>query len=58
MTDVTPDEMLAQIKRGLAENSTRFHPKVIVYEGHGRMGRHLPPPCGRAATAGVAPRGL
>jgi hypothetical protein len=30
---VTPDEMLGRIKRGLAENSARFHPKVIVYEG-------------------------
>jgi len=50
--------MRDRIHQGPVENSARFHPKVIVYEGHGRMGRHLPPPCGRAATAGVAPRGL
>src|SRR5436305_1586367 len=33
MTDVTPEEMLGRIKRGLVENSARFHPKIIVYEG-------------------------
>jgi hypothetical protein len=30
---LTPDEMRDLIKRGLAENSARFHPKIIVYEG-------------------------
>jgi hypothetical protein len=33
MTDLTAEEMLARIKRGLAENSARFGPKIIVYEG-------------------------
>ena len=33
MTDLTAAEMLEQIKRGLAENSARFHPKAIVVEG-------------------------
>src|SRR5438874_3225307 len=33
MIDLTPEEMLARIKRGLAENSARFGPKIIVYEG-------------------------
>ena len=33
MTDLTPDEMLERIKRGLSENSARFHPKVIVIDG-------------------------
>jgi hypothetical protein len=27
---LSPDEMLEAIKRGLAENNARFHPKVIV----------------------------
>jgi len=60
MTDLASwrEEMRDRIHQGLVENSARFHPKVIVYEGHGRMGRHLQPPCGRAATAGVARRGL
>src|SRR5437763_16839475 len=38
MTDLTAEEMLARIKRGLAENSARFDPKIIVYEGMGGWG--------------------
>ena len=33
MTDLTSTEMLERIKRGLIENSARFGPKIIVYEG-------------------------
>ena len=33
MTDLTAAEMMERIKRGLAENSARFHPKVIIVEG-------------------------
>ena len=33
MTDLTSTEMLERIKRGLTENSARFGPKIIVYEG-------------------------
>jgi hypothetical protein len=32
------EEMLSRIKRGLAENSARFGPKIIVYEGMGGLG--------------------
>jgi hypothetical protein len=32
------EEMLSRIKRGLAENSARFGPKIIVYEGMGGWG--------------------
>jgi hypothetical protein len=33
MTELTATEMLERIKRGLTENSARFWPKIIVYEG-------------------------
>ena len=38
MTDLTPDQMLDAIKRALAENSARFHPKIIVSEGMAAWG--------------------
>ena len=38
MTDLTAAEMMERIKRGLAETSARFHPKVIMVEGMSAWG--------------------